>query len=167
MSEKFVQSEKRLPHGAKSGTGDAPQTPIPAPAWLTADLNVPKGTANVEREGSIVLDVPVETAYVRWTDFERLPEFLEGIDEVRVVDDGRLHWVADVGGKKEEWETEVDRIPNERISWRGVGGSANSGVVTFEPLGAGQTKVNVRLQTKGLWVGTDLERLKDVVENES
>ena len=53
--------------------------------------------ANIEE--SIDVEVPVETAYNQWTQFEEFPSFMEGIEEVRQVDDTHLHWVAEVGGQ--------------------------------------------------------------------
>jgi uncharacterized membrane protein len=53
--------------------------------------------ANIEK--TIDVDVPVSTAYNQWTQFEDFPRFMEGVQEVRQLDDTRLHWVADVGGK--------------------------------------------------------------------
>src|SRR3989442_145971 len=42
----------------------------------------------------VEVDVPVSTAYNEWTQFERFPEFMEGIEEVRQLDDTLLHWGA-------------------------------------------------------------------------
>ena len=49
-------------------------------------------------EKSIDVDVPVRTAYNQWTQFEEFPKFMEGVREVRQVDDRRLHWRAQVAG---------------------------------------------------------------------
>jgi uncharacterized membrane protein len=38
-------------------------------------------------EESIDLDVPVETANNQWAQFEELPAFMEGIEQVRRLDD--------------------------------------------------------------------------------
>ena len=47
---------------------------------------------------TVEVDVPVRVAYDQWTQFETFPEFMEGVDEVRQIDDTHLHWVADVAG---------------------------------------------------------------------
>ena len=58
-------------------------------------------------EESIEVEVPVQTAYNQWTQFEEFPTFMEGIEQVRQVDDTHLHWVAEVGGTREEWDAEI------------------------------------------------------------
>ncbi|MGA2013793.1 MAG: SRPBCC family protein [Solirubrobacteraceae bacterium] len=45
-------------------------------------------------EQSIEVRSPLRTVYNQWTQFEEFPTFLEGIEEVRQVDDTHLHWVA-------------------------------------------------------------------------
>lgn len=41
-------------------------------------------------EQSIEVEVPVRTAYNQWTQFEEFPQFMEGVLEVRQLDDTRL-----------------------------------------------------------------------------
>jgi uncharacterized membrane protein len=45
-------------------------------------------------EQSIELEVPVQTAYNQWTQFEDFPAFMEGVEQVQQLDETRLHWVA-------------------------------------------------------------------------
>src|SRR4051794_973444 len=97
-------------------------------------------------EESILVDVPVSTAYNQWTQFEEFPKFMEGVKEVRQLDDKRLHWKADIAGKDEEWDAEIfQQVPDDRIAWRSTGGVKNSGRVTFSPRGGGQTEVSLQL----------------------
>jgi uncharacterized membrane protein len=49
-------------------------------------------------EKSIVVDAPIRQVYNQWTQFEEFPLFMEGVDEVRQLDDKRLHWRATIGG---------------------------------------------------------------------
>ena len=70
-------------------------------------------------EQSIDVNVPVRTAYDQWTQFEEFPRFMEGVREVRQLDDKRLAWCAEVGGKEKRWEAEItEQIPDARIAWR-------------------------------------------------
>ena len=54
-------------------------------------------------EQSIVVNVPVRTAYNQWTQFEEFARFMEGVESVRQLDDKRLHWRVNLGGKVKEW----------------------------------------------------------------
>ena len=131
-------------------------------------------------EKSIIVDVPVSTAYNQWTQFEEFPEFMEGVEEVRQEGDTRLFWHAEIGGKDVQWEAEIlEQEPDERISWRSTTGVHNAGTVRFEPTGEGATEVFLRLEyePEGFFesVGSalgfvdrriegDLERFKEFIE---
>ena len=97
-------------------------------------------------EKTIDIAVPVRAAYDQWTQFESFPRFMEGVEEVTQLDDRHLHWVAKVGGSKQEWDAEIiEQVPDQRIEWRSERGDANSGIVTFEPLDAQHSRVALRL----------------------
>jgi len=133
-------------------------------------------------EESVEVEVPVRTAYNQWTQFEEFPRFMEGVEEVRQLDDTRVHWVAEIAGQRREWDAEItEQIPDERISWCSTDGATNSGVVTFHRLGDGKSKVMLQLdfepegamekagdklgvvktRTKG-----DLKRFKEFIESQ-
>jgi len=134
-------------------------------------------------EKSIDVDVPVRTAYDQWTQFEDFPKFMEGIEDVRQIDDTHLHFIANVGGRVKEWDAVItEQIPDERIAWRETGGAPNAGVVTFHRLGPGRTRIMLQMEydpegfveTVGDLVGVvtarvrgDLERFRDFVEGRS
>ena len=58
-------------------------------------------------EQSIDVNVPVHTAYNQWTQFEEFPRFMEGVEEVRQLDERRLHWRATIGSRVEEWDAVI------------------------------------------------------------
>ena len=98
-------------------------------------------------EKSIEINVPVKTAYNQWTQFEEFPRFMEGVKEVKQIDDTHLHWKAEVGGKEKEWKAEItEQIPDERIAWRSREGAKNAGVVTFHRLSDSKSKVMLQLE---------------------
>src|SRR5215510_9542451 len=100
-------------------------------------------------EKSIEVNVPVSTAYNQWTQFEEFPQFMEGVEEVKQLDDKRLRWRAEMGGKIVEWDAEIfEQIPDRRIAWRSTTGELNSGMVNFEPLGPNRTRVAVKINYK-------------------
>lgn len=132
-------------------------------------------------EKSIEINVPVRAAYNQWTQFEEFPKFMEGVKQVKQLDDKHLHWKADVGGKEKEWKAEItEQIPEERIAWTSRGGAINAGVVTFHRLSDSKSKVMLQMEydpqgfveNVGDAVGVvtqrvqgDLERFKQYIEN--
>ena len=131
-------------------------------------------------EQSIEVNVPVRTAYDQWTQFEEFPRFMEGVEEVRQLDDTHLHWVAEIGGEREEWDAEItEQHPDERIAWTSTSGKGNAGVVTFHRLGDDRSKIMLQLdwESEGMKeklgsilgqddraVKGDLERFKELIE---
>src|SRR6185295_6746577 len=97
-------------------------------------------------EKSIEVDVPVTVAYNQWTQFEEFPNFMDGVEEVQQLDDRRLHWCATIGGKREEWDAEIrEQLPDQRIIWRNTSGAENAGMVTFDALDPGKTRVHLEM----------------------
>jgi len=129
---------------------------------------------------AVEVDVPLNRAYNQWTQFEDFPNFREGVRSVLQIDDWRLHWVAEIAGKTKEWDAEIiEQIPDQRIAWRSTSGNRTSGIVTFEPIGAARTRINLKLNyepegvtekvgdTLGLVsrrVEGDLQRFKDFIQ---
>src|SRR5262249_42967742 len=96
-------------------------------------------------EKSIEVEVPVHIAYNQWTQFEDFPKFMQGVEQVLQIDNKRLHWVANIGGKRKEWDAEIfEQVPDQRISWRSTSGARNYGTVTFSPTN-GHTKIQLEL----------------------
>ena len=129
---------------------------------------------------TVDVKVPVRTAYDQWTQFEQFPQFMDGVEEVRQLDDRRLHWVAEFGGSRHEWDAEItEQLPDERVAWRNTEGKDNAGVVTFHKLDDRHSRVMVQLdfvpegikEKVGSALGFDdrkvkgdLERFKELVE---
>ena len=123
---------------------------------------------------SIEVNVPVTTAYNQWTQFAEFPKFMENVESVTQIDDAHLRWVAEIGGKKHEWEAEIVRQePDNVIAWRSVDGKGTSGEVKFQPAGADRTTVDVTiswepegmLESLGAKVGADTMGVKKDLEN--
>jgi uncharacterized membrane protein len=95
---------------------------------------------------SIEVEVPLSVAYNQWTQFEEFPRFMKGVEEVQQLDDRHLHWIADIAGKREEWDAQIEvQIPDRQIQWSSIDGAMNAGIVTFAPLGANRTQVNLEV----------------------
>ena len=131
-------------------------------------------------EKTIEVDAPLSAVYNQWTQFEEFPQFMEGVKEVQQIDDKRLHWVAEIGGKRKEWDAEIfEQVPDSTIAWRSMSGVRNSGQVSFLPMGNYATKVCLKLHydpegtlenvadalgVLGRRVEGDLERFKKFIQ---
>ncbi len=141
-----------------------------------------RSSANAIVQETLELEVPVTTAYNQWTQFEQFPQFMHGVEEVRQLDDGRLHWVASIGGRRAEWDAKIlEQHPDRQISWASEDGRTTRGTVSFEPLGDTRTLVTLsmsyQLETVRERLGTaagldrrriraDLQRFKQLIESQ-
>jgi uncharacterized membrane protein len=139
------------------------------------------GTSPRTIDESIEVNVPVSAAYNQWTQFEDFPLFMEGVDHVQQKDDTRLHWIAKVGGKTNEWDAKIlEQHPDKQVSWISEDGKKTRGTVTFEPVGESRTRINLSMsyQAEGLKealgsaagldqrrVRGDLDRFKELIES--
>jgi uncharacterized membrane protein len=95
---------------------------------------------------SVDVDVDVTTAYNQWTQFETFPKFMEGVEEIRQIDDTHTHWKLNVAGVKREFDATItEQNPDERVAWRSDGGPDHAGVVTFHRLGDRRTRVTAQM----------------------
>jgi uncharacterized membrane protein len=98
---------------------------------------------------TVDVDVPVRTAYNQWTQFEEFPQFMEGVKEVRQIDETHLEWQAEVAGRTKAWRAEVtEQQPDERVAWRSENGTQNAGVVTFHKLADSRSRVTVQIEAE-------------------
>jgi uncharacterized membrane protein len=130
---------------------------------------------------SIEVEVPVSTAYNQWTQFEEFPQFMDGVESVKQLDDTHVLWNAEIGGQRREWRAEiVEQEPDKKIAWRAENEKGPNGIVEFEPLGEEKTLATVEIayEPEGLTeqlgskvgydsrqVKDDLERFKNLVES--
>jgi uncharacterized membrane protein len=125
-------------------------------------------------EESIEIEVPVSTAYNQWTQFESFPQFMDGVERVEQKTDDRLHWVAEVGGERREWDAKItEQHPDHRIAWQALDEDGPNGVVTFHRLDDARTKVMLQVeydpegikQSIGSLLGIDSHRVKEDLES--
>jgi len=98
---------------------------------------------------SIEVDVPVRATYDQWTQFEDFPKFMEGVKRVQQLTDKTLEWTARIGTVERTWRAEIiEQEPDRRVAWRSTDGAKNAGVVTFQPLDEGRTRVTLQLDVE-------------------
>jgi uncharacterized membrane protein len=107
---------------------------------------------------------------------------MEGVEEVKQLDDTLLHWAATVAGKKAEWDAKIiAQEPDRRIAWESVDGKHTRGTVTFEQAGPSRTRIRLNMSytpegvaekvgsAAGLdsrRVRGDLDRFRELVESQ-
>jgi carbon monoxide dehydrogenase subunit G len=132
-------------------------------------------------EKSIDVNVPVREAYNQWTQFEQFPQFMDGVESVTQQGDTKMHWVATIAGKRQEWDAEVtEQTPDQRIAWTSTTGDRNAGSVDFHRLSDNQTRVTLTMDIEpsgaveaiGTALGIpsgqvegDLKRFKEFIES--
>ena len=130
---------------------------------------------------SIEVHVPITTVYNQWTQFEEFPRFMEGVKEVRQINDQSMDWTAEINGKEESWTAKItEQEPDQLIAWRSLTEPINSGRVTFTRLDENRTRVDLEMEwqprdsTEALGAAMgfddrqikgDLERFKKFIES--
>ncbi|HKC62985.1 MAG TPA: SRPBCC family protein [Pyrinomonadaceae bacterium] len=102
-------------------------------------------------ERSIEINAPVKVVFDLYSDFEKWPEWMKHIKEVRRTGENYTKWAADAPlGMNVEWEAETTEFePNQKIAWRTVRGDVDmQGEVTFEKKGRDKTSMHVALSYK-------------------
>jgi uncharacterized membrane protein len=86
-------------------------------------------------EKSIQIGRPVNEVFAAWSRLEDLPNRTGLVQEVRTEGD-HSRWILNLGGRLVRWEAEVtQRIQNEALGWKSVGGPKHTGRIDFSPLG--------------------------------
>ena len=103
----------------------------------------------IKVEHALAIDRSPEDLYRFWRNVENLPSFMRNLESVRVLNDGRSHWVVRApAGKTVEWDAEIhNEIENELIAWRSLEGADinNAGSVHFRRLPEGKTEVKLTM----------------------
>jgi len=118
----------------------------------------------IKVEKSVVIRKPPEVLYHFWRNFENLPEIMDHLKSVTVLDGRRSHWVAKApAGTTVEWDAEIIKdLQNELISWKSLEGADvdNTGSVHFDRVPEGtQVRVMIQYNPPGGKVGAAFAKL--------
>jgi uncharacterized membrane protein len=95
---------------------------------------------------SIDVKVTVPAAYNQWTQFESFPRFMDGVEEIRQLDETRTHWRINVGGVTKEFDATItEQNPDERVAWTSDSGPTHAGVITFHRIDDDTTRVTAQM----------------------
>jgi tetraprenyl-beta-curcumene synthase len=96
-------------------------------------------------DDTIEVEADIRKVYDVWMAFEDFPEFMEVVERIDLVADDSLHWVAVVEDDVIEWDADIiEHVPDQSVSWQALDGR-ETGKVTFEKIGADETKVHYQL----------------------
>ncbi len=98
-------------------------------------------------EKVIEINAPISVVFGLYSDFEKFPEWMKSLKEVRRVDDRYTKWTAHSPLMNVEWEAETTAFePERRIAWKTVRGDVEmEGDVTFEETESGATRMHLSL----------------------
>src|SRR5215211_5799534 len=96
-------------------------------------------------EKVIEIDAPVRVVFDLYSDFEKFPEWMKSIKEVRRTGERLTKWTADGPLMNVEWEAEITEYEQDRrIAWKTVRGDVEmEGDVRFEETESGTTRLNI------------------------
>ncbi|MHB1417691.1 MAG: SRPBCC family protein [Chloroflexota bacterium] len=112
-------------------------------------LGLSDGRGAVSFHKTISVNAPVDRVFRYWTNLGNLPRFMEHLQEVKDLGEGRYRWVA-VGpaGQNFEWEAVVTKmVPNQVLAWRSVKGATvgNAGIIHFASTPEGGTRLDIQM----------------------
>jgi uncharacterized membrane protein len=97
---------------------------------------------------SIVMNAPAAEVYGCCLRFEELPRFITSITKVDRIDDTRFSCTSIINGEEVTSQVQIImRVPDRRIAWQAVSDNFRVGVIFFDPLFGGTTKVNVKVRS--------------------
>lgn len=98
-------------------------------------------------EKTIEVNAPIEVVFGLYSDFEKFPEWMQSIKEVRRTGERTTWWTAEAPLMNVEWEAETTAFElNRKLAWRTVRGDVQmEGEVTFEDAGIGTTRLHFSL----------------------
>jgi uncharacterized membrane protein len=98
---------------------------------------------------SVDVDVPVQTAYNQWTQFESFPQFMEGVESITQRGNTMTHWQIDIAGVRRTFDAKItEQHPDERVAWESISGPRHAGVVTFHRLSGDKTRVTLQMEAE-------------------
>jgi len=117
---------------------------------------------------TIEVEAPVQDVFAYWSNFENFPNFMQNVEEVRMIDRDTSHWrVKGPLGKSVEFDaktTEMD--PNRGIGWNTEDGEVmTSGEVRFEEATPDRTRIEVTMNYAAPPGGKVGEAAAEVLQN--
>lgn len=95
-------------------------------------------------EQSMEVNAPARTVYDQLTRFEHYPRFMDGVVEVRQLDDTHLRWHSRAGNLDREWDAEItEQVPERGIAWRHNNMPHYAGRIDLQAISPERTRIAV------------------------
>jgi uncharacterized membrane protein len=136
----------------------------------------PSQNSVIALEHTVAVQASIGEVFERWCRVEDFPSFMEGVREIRWLDEKRFSLKSENGGHFYHSTCELTlRIPERRMAWRTLEGPDSSGVACFQNAGGGFTEVTLKMRynPETGWqdreqveqrLRRNLERFKELVE---
>jgi uncharacterized membrane protein len=96
---------------------------------------------------TVAVHAPIKEVFERWCRVEDFPSFMEGVREIRWLDEKRFSLKSENAGEFYHSTCELTlRIPERRMAWRTLEGPDSSGVACFQNIGGGLTEVTLKMR---------------------
>ena len=107
------------------------------------------GSGGAMSSQAVTINRPAAELYAFWRDFANLPQVLDNVVSIDVLDDQRSHWVVKApGGSTVEWDAAItEERDGEMIAWASEEGAdvPNSGRIEFRDAGERGTVVTATI----------------------
>lgn len=122
----------------------------------------PPQSSVIAIEQTVAVQAPISEVFERWCRVEDFPSFMEGVREIRWLDDKRFSLKSENGGEYFHSTCELTlRIPERRMAWRTLEGPDSSGVACFQNAGGGITEVTLKMRYDPTCGWKDREQVED------
>lgn len=112
--------------------------------------------------------MPAADVYAQWTQFEKMPEFLDHVEAVEQLDDRTLRLLLSTRRASEPMLAEItEQIPDKRIAWNSVVGThRSSGCATFHRLSDLTSRVMLQVGLDAAVPATTVAVVRTLIEQE-
>lgn len=100
----------------------------------------------LEHSVQIEVEVPIDLAWELWSDLEQMPNWMQWIDSVKVLDDQPelSRWKLATGSIEFSWLSRILKmVPHQIIQWESVDGLPNQGAIRFYDRGGDRSIVKL------------------------
>lgn len=125
-----------------------------------------RGPSMATAVAQIDVAVAPARAFALWADVRNLPSFMEGIESVKLLEDGALSWVGVIDGHRTEWQAEiVEQVQDTAFEWKTTSSHAG-GRVEFTEIAPQRTRVSATIEWPDRqMVVNSLERFREIAES--